>query len=464
MVFALFAPSLFAATWSTATANTILSKFPDPDAFHWVGETNHFSWQAGYTMFVMEKMWRLTGDITYYNYIKKYVDQQVDNSGNIPDFVPNQLDNFLPGYAILLLYEQTGLQKYKIAAQTIRNAFNTYPRNSDGGFWHSVQWGAHQMWVDGVFMGQMFLARYGKSAGDSAYAFDEVVKQMTLIVNHCQKPNGLLLHAWDETKSASWANRSTGLAPCVWSEGLGWYAVLIADVLDFLPAEHKGRGQILAILQKLCAGLKSCQDPKTGMWSQVVDSVNGSGNWNETSGTGMFLYLIKKSIDKGYIPATDYKAVVEKAYVGIQAKGTLISNDLVDVKDCSSIGVQNNYSAYINCPKEVNPFSGVASFTLGTSCMELQVTAGLTPFPSAASRAGLFSMASASSMPSMLASFPSDRYSLALQSLSGRTIAKYCLTQAAGFTSRSRNLAPGYYYLTVLNGSERLFTTMFVRY
>ena len=36
-----------------------------------------------------------------------------------------------------------------------------------------------------MFMGQIFLARYGRVIGDSEYAFDEGVKQMTLIVDHC---------------------------------------------------------------------------------------------------------------------------------------------------------------------------------------------------------------------------------------------------------------------------------------
>jgi hypothetical protein len=42
------------------------------------GNTNHFSWQAGYVMFAMEKIWKATGNPVYYNYIKRYVDQQVD--------------------------------------------------------------------------------------------------------------------------------------------------------------------------------------------------------------------------------------------------------------------------------------------------------------------------------------------------------------------------------------------------
>jgi rhamnogalacturonyl hydrolase YesR len=355
--------------WSVTTANSFITKFPDPDSIHWIGQSNHFSWQAGYVMFALEKMWRATGNVQYFNYIKKYVDQQVDENGNIADFSPTALDNFLPGYAIVFMYEQTHLEKYKIAAKTIRDGFIHYPRNSDGGFWHG-DWAHHQMWVDGVFMGQMFLARYGKVVGDSAYAFDEVTKQMKLIVSRCSKSNGLLLHGWDESRKANWADKNTGLAPEVWSEGLGWFAVLIADVFEYIPQNHPDYNYLLSTLCNLCEGLKNVQDIETGMWCQVVDKPNLPDNWNETSGTGMFLYLIKRSIEKGYISRKEFDPIVKKAYEGIVKKAKIDSKGLVDIYDCSSIGIMDNYQMYVSRPKEVNTFAGVTSFILGALSME----------------------------------------------------------------------------------------------
>lgn len=356
-------------TWSTAAADTLIRRFPDPDAIHWVGQDNPFSWQAGYVMFTMEKLWRATGDARYLGYIRRYVDQQVDERGGIRRFDPTALDDFLPGYAILFMYEETHLEKYRRAATTIRDGFRRYPRNADGGFWHGA-WARHQMWVDGVFMGQMFLARYGRTVGDPDYAFGEVSRQMKLVLGHCARADGLLLHGWDESRAASWADKRTGLASEVWSEGLGWFAVLIADVFDYLPSDHPDRAFLMRALRDLCRGLREAQDPKTGMWCQVVDRPGAPGNWNESSGTGMFLYLIKKSIDRGYIDRDTYAPVAERAYAGLVTKARKGSDGGVDVCDCSSIGIQDDYQAYVACPKEVSPFSGVASFILGTSIVE----------------------------------------------------------------------------------------------
>jgi rhamnogalacturonyl hydrolase YesR len=196
------------------------------------------------------------------------------------------------------------------------------------------------------------------------------VNQITLAAELCQKENGLLVHGWDESKEASWADKTTGLAQEVWSEGLGWYAVLMADVFDYLPKGHPGYSKLFAIHQKLCKGLKDVQDPKSGMWCQVVDKPNEPGNWNETSGTGMYMYLLKKSIDKGYLPAAEYSPVVKSAYAGIITKAKMNQNGFIDLYDCSSIGIQNDYHAYITQPKEISPYAAFGSFIIGTSAVE----------------------------------------------------------------------------------------------
>jgi hypothetical protein len=38
--------------------------------------------------------------------------------------------------------------------------------------------------------------------------------------------------------------------------------------------------------------------------------------------------------------------------------------------DCSSIGIQNNYRAYVSQPKEVSTFAAFGSFIIGASIIE----------------------------------------------------------------------------------------------
>ena len=83
---------------------------------------------------------------------------------NRPSF--NNLDNMMTGNSLVMLYETTKDERYKKAAEKIRRALDDYPRNRDGGFWHNQRMNG-QMWIDGIFMGEMFLMRYGKSIGDT---------------------------------------------------------------------------------------------------------------------------------------------------------------------------------------------------------------------------------------------------------------------------------------------------------
>ena len=51
---------------------------------------------------------------------------------------------------------------YGKACRRIYEAFRDYPRTREGGFIHVRNGLRGQMWVDGVFMGQVFYCRYGR--------------------------------------------------------------------------------------------------------------------------------------------------------------------------------------------------------------------------------------------------------------------------------------------------------------
>lgn len=260
------------------------------------------------------------------------------------------------------MYEQTGVKRYAKAIETIRKGFDDYPRLDNDMFYHARN--TPQTWVDGVFMGQIFMARYARTM-KHAEDYAEVVRQITGSAALCDNGDGLLHHAWDKN----------GKSSNIWSEGMGWVAVLLADVFDYLPKEYPHADKVMGILCKMCSGLKACQDPKTGMWCQVVDCPLEPGNWNETSGTGMFIYLLQKAINQGYISKEEYQPVVDRAYEGICKKAVANADGFINLLDCSSIGVKGNYEEYISQPREISTFAAYGSFILGTSIVE-QTRAG----------------------------------------------------------------------------------------
>ena len=369
LILGIFATAAYSAPrmYSEEVATSFITSHPDPDVIRWGNQTNHFTWQAGYMMFAMERLWRQTNDPLYLNYIRRYVDQNVDEEGNVPNFSPTALDNFLPGYACLLMYELTREARYAKAAETIRRGFDDYPRNKYGMFYHAH--GIPQVWVDGVFMGQIFLARYARTLGHKE-DFEEVTRQILECFRLCGREDGLLYHGWAEQGKAGWAKDADNHSSNVWSEGLGWVAVLMADILDYLPEDQPGREEVVAALQGMCKGLKECQDQRTGMWCQVVEKPNEPGNWNETSGTGMFIYLLQNSIDKGLVPASEYLPVVDRAYEGIVRKAVRNSDGGYNLLDCSSIGIKSSYEEYISQPREISTYAAIGSFILGTGIVE----------------------------------------------------------------------------------------------
>lgn len=358
--------------WSIAHANSIMARFPDPD------NIPHRAWcyNQGYILSGFEMLVDLTGDQKYFEYIKRFVDQHVDAEGNIRGYRGDHLDDIMAGTAIVAVYKKTGEEKYRLAAERIRNAFRTYSRNSDGGFWHadSIRWPqrSHEMWIDGVFMGQMFLIRYGEVIGEREYCYDEATKQILSLASHCRKGDtGLFLHGYDENKTAAWADPVTGLSPEVWSEGLGWYALVVVETMKVLPANHPNRAAVLEILQEMVEGLRKTQDSKTGLWYQVVDKGHLPDNWHDTSGSAMFVYAIQRAIDLGLVSREKYEPVATKGYHGLLTKAAINDHGLVDLYDaCDGLGVQKSYADYINFPKRINAKEAIGGFLWAAIAVE----------------------------------------------------------------------------------------------
>jgi unsaturated rhamnogalacturonyl hydrolase len=314
-------------------ANSIMDRRPDGYA--------DWDYVTGTVLKGFEMVWLNTGKQKYFDYIKKTVDRVVDEKGIIDEYNITEfnIDEIAEGRLLLMLYKETGEEKYKIAADSVRKQLDNHPRTSEGGFWHKkiYPW---QMWLDGLYMGAPFYTEYAKMFNQPE-DYDDITKQFLLIKKHLYDPKtGLYFHAWDESKEMFWADKKTGLSQCFWGRGLGWYAMALVDVLENLPTDHADRQQLIDMTEGLARTLKKYQDANTGLWWQVLDQGERFGNYLEASASSMFVYSIAKAVRMGWVDASHY-ATAKKGFDGLVDHMIVkdMNNNLSLARICLSAGV-----------------------------------------------------------------------------------------------------------------------------
>lgn len=336
----------------------------------------HQEWDytAGVVLLAIEQVGRRTNDPKYAAYVRSNIDRLVHTDGSIKSYELEEfnLDQIAEGRLLFPLYAATKDERYRKAIELLREQLRRQPRTSEGGFWHKQIY-PQQMWLDGLYMAGPFLAQYAVTFGDTA-AFHDAAKQILLVARHTRDARtGLFYHGWDESKAQSWADPQTGLSPNFWGRAVGWYAMAIADVLDFLPTSHPDRPAILRVFRELAQAVSNVQDPVSGLWYQVLDQPNRKGNYHETSASGMFAYAFAKGVRKGYL-SSEYMDVARRAYDGLitrmvseDEKGLLSLNRIVAV---SGLGGKQQRSGsfeyYISEPVVSNDYKGVGPFILAS--------------------------------------------------------------------------------------------------
>lgn len=359
-----------------ATAMTAL--WHDP-ARNEGGQPARWSYEHGVVLKGIEGVWLSTGEGRYFSFIQKGMDNFVNADGTIRTYNAEDfnLDNINCGKNLLLLYKVTGQEKYRKAAALLREQLKNHPRTSEGGFWHKKIY-PYQMWLDGLYMAEPFYAEYAATFHEPS-AFDDIAKQFILMESHSRdSKTGLLYHGWDESKKQRWADPITGHSPNFWDRAMGWYAMALVDTLDYFPRTHPQRADLIAILNRLAKAITNYQDPKTGLWYQVVDKGTEKGNYLEASGSSMFVYALFKGVRNGYLPAT-YLSVAKRGYKGLASEFIKTdANGQVNLDGTVSVaGLGGNpyrdgsYQYYLSEKVVRNDPKGVGAFLMASNEMEM---------------------------------------------------------------------------------------------
>ncbi|MBA4319294.1 MAG: glycosyl hydrolase family 88, partial [Flavobacterium sp.] len=186
--------------WSERMALSIMKRHPEA----WQIDNHEkpkWDYKIGMILTAYEKLYKQTQNPKYFDYIKGYADVLIDKKGSFENFNPqdHNIDFINAGKILFNLYDKTKEEKYLTALKTLRNQFVDYPRTQSGGFWHKKIY-PNQMWLDGLYMGQPFYARY-TSEFEGGEKLNDVAHQFELLHDHAlDKKTGLYFHAWDESK------------------------------------------------------------------------------------------------------------------------------------------------------------------------------------------------------------------------------------------------------------------------
>jgi len=349
---------------SKDVVDTTLARFPTAST---LGD-----WEYSRALFLLGDLsvYRRTHDRRYLAYAKAWADMHIDQHGKV-DHPIDALDFVMPGNVAISLYGETGEKRYKVAADDIAATFKTYPRTSDGAFWHAINTRReHQLWLDGTFMAEPFLVRQGGLSGEAKAADDEAVHQLLVYGAHLRDPNGpLYFHAYDESGHAPWADPVTHRSSVKWGRAIGWYCMALVNTLEAMPkspATVKDKAQrqdLLAIVRDLARDLVSFQDPATGLWFQIVDKPKLEGNFLETSSSCMFTYFLDVALKRGYI-GNEYKAAEKHGYRGVLSKVVLGQDGHYHVTDiCEGTNV-GDQASYLSRKVYTDDFHGLGAFLL----------------------------------------------------------------------------------------------------
>ncbi len=168
-------------------------------------------------------------------------------------------------------------------------------------------------WSDSVFMDIPILARAGALTGNRKY-FDMAARHFFYMQKIVGRADGLYRH-----------QASTDAA---WGRGNGFPALGLALTLTEFPKDHPDYAALLAAFQKHMQALSQFQD-ENGMFREVIDY---PGAYPEYSGTVMIATAMMRGIRKGWLEASVYQPIVDRAWQAISAR-TSSDGRLFDVAE-----------------------------------------------------------------------------------------------------------------------------------
>lgn len=326
--------------------------------YYWSQRRQRVNYPDGCVMTGLQKLYQASGKEKYLDDVLWFGDQYIDLDGKIAGFrdIEHNLDQIRCGTIALFLYQQTGLAKYRKAAERLRKNLDTFPRTEMGNFWHKEIY-PYQVWLDGLYMVMPFYLEYNRMFEENRVS-DDVTMQFKNVRAHLfDEEKRLYKHAYDEKKVQPWADPENGCSPSFWGRAVGWYVMALTDSYEWLQMDSQADSRILKeLLQESAEGIMNYQEA-SGLFYQILDQPNRADNYLETSASAMISYALLKGARLSMLPEK-YAALGERIFQAIldfkliRRKGEL---HLLDT--CASAGLgpgtRRNGSGEYYCSERV---------------------------------------------------------------------------------------------------------------
>jgi unsaturated rhamnogalacturonyl hydrolase len=307
-----------------------------------------WQWDQGVAMYGFVKAYDLTKDDAILEFIGKWLDYHLDKMS-----FGYSINTTAPLLGMIKLLEcGKGNSRYeKICKEFAEWCISECPRADRGTFEHTCTENKYdnQIWADTLFMGCIFLIKYGLYTNNSLFV-KEAARQFVLHYKFLSdERTGLIYHGYDCNE-----RMKKGV---LWGRGNGWFTIASLEAMELLPKNTPYYDEICNNFKTHFNAVRKYQN-EDGSWNTVIDKAD---TYAEMSVTAAFAYGINKAVKMGIAGNESVKKgkkALEKLKSQIDDAGNVLGGSL-------GTCVMEDYTKYndIKC--------GYTYFTQGLAMMAL---------------------------------------------------------------------------------------------
>ncbi len=233
------------------------------------------------------------------DYIRKFPESTKTKNYN---FMSYKIGGIAAAYAFYKGYLPEWEPFIREYAEEAMNA----PRDVDGLMKSPHIKSREQIWIDSIMAETPFLLYCGLALNEPRY-IDEAVKQAIghydVLLDH---ETGLVHQCRNFVADGT-------ITEDHWGRGNGWGFIALTELVAHLPKDHKDRRKVELYFSRHAYALRKYQT-KHGLWRQEIPCEYA---YEESSGTGLFLYGFSVGMQLGLLDRNSYMKCVQDGLKGL---------------------------------------------------------------------------------------------------------------------------------------------------